>query len=100
MKIRKHNEVDTMDLSKLPEQLQINIPKGCTPLNLESMFHTSMMDTFGLTSEQYDYLCDFITDDELSKVFLVFDNKDRSFSTKREVLTIVNKYKKLSDDKQ
>lgn len=89
MKIRKHNE----------NEYRINSSvKGIHEVDLFQMFNVAIMDTFGLTSEEYNLFCEKVSDEELNVIFLVFDGQDVSFTAKRKALEIVNKYKNLANE--
>ena len=55
---------------------------------------------FNITDEQYDFICEEATDEELDKFSsILFDNKGATFAEKRQALMIRNKYINLFNSK-
>lgn len=55
---------------------------------------------FKITDEQYDFICEESTDEELDKFSsILFDNKRVTFAEKRQALQVKNKYINLFNSK-
>jgi hypothetical protein len=48
----------------------------------------AIKEAYRINDEEYDYLCDKMTDEELS----LFASDNFTFSQKRQILTLLNKY--------
>lgn len=59
-------------------------------MNILNFFDDEIMSLFHLTDEQYDELCENATDEELKKI----TNFSPTFTEKKEVVRILNKYRK------
>jgi len=97
MKVVRHNEqIRYNNAANLPKGLQPTDPeKYNKSINIASMFDLAFMEVFGLNSEEYDYIAEFATEEDIKQIYSVFDGDDTSFSNKRKTLEVINKYKKL-----
>lgn len=75
-----------------------NKPEGS--ITLPELFDQAFMEAYKLNDDQYDYICDNATDEELDILCQPGSNIDGTevpitFAMKRQMVVIVKKYKQL-----
>jgi hypothetical protein len=73
---------------KITKDIKFNEYKTGKPIDIFHMFDDHMKAVFNLTDEEYDYILDKATDEELK----LFANDTLTFAEKRQILQIRKKY--------
>lgn len=65
-------------------------------MSINDLFDHSFMTAFKLNDDQYDFICENATDEELDLLCGPGNNDDSyTFSQKKEIVQIIKKYKQL-----
>ena len=72
------------------------ILKGGNAYGLTDLFDSVVMTAYQINEEQYDWILERMSDDEMDKIVSIFTMDNSStFGQKREALKTMNKFKKM-----
>lgn len=82
-------------MKKVREEIQFKNKGG-----LNDIFDDYVKGLYNITDEEYDFLAEKMSDDEMGIFVSVFDGSPKSFDIKRKALEIRNKYLKQYNDER
>jgi len=88
------------EVTYLTPEEAAKLPKIKNPQSITDLFDQAFMEAYKVNDDQYDFICENATEEELSILCesdFTFDGSEKiiPFATKRKMVLIVQKYKKL-----